>query len=755
MAVCQHGVQGMSRPRLTPGLALGLVVGLAGAILTLSPAGPGLEEGFGLDGLFLVRGPRPAPPEVVIVAMDKASAARFGLPNDPRRWPRGLHARLTDNLALAGASVVGFDIHFAEPRDPVQDRQFSRALAHAGNVVLFEYLKKETLPLADTGGRPAGDAVSEQRMLPTPLLAQAAAATAPFPLPKVPVRVSQFWLHKAGAGDPATLPVVMFQLHVLKTYPELRRVLQTASPSAAALPEDAGAELRAGRLLPLMGQLRSLLQQPRVYEQVRASLADRAVAPDVRQLLLALIRVYHDGDSRYLNYYGPPRSIVTLPYHAAWQTRLPDMRGKLVLVGFSERLQPEQRDGFYTVYSQEASGLDISGVEIAATALANMLEDNPVRPLSRAGQAGLVAGWGLLIGLIVMYWRVRPGAGLLALAAMGLLAVAYGLFVLHALWLPLIVPLAVQAPAALMAGVLWHYRDVRRERNRIRQAFRHYLPERAVAALARDLEATPGGELMHGVCLSTDAARYTSLAEHMPPDELADLMNRYYELLFRPVRAHDGFVSDVVGDAMLAVWAQVQPDAVQRAQACRAALDIIQTSEQFSRSINSAGFVTRIGLHAGTILLGNIGSAEHLEYRAVGDIVNTSSRLQALNKVLGTRVLASRETTEGLEGFVMRDLGAFRLPGKTRPTTVVELCGPEVIGVDESALLHSFAAALGEFNRGEFDRARTLFVQLLEQFRQDGPTQYYLGLCEHYLARPPGPEWDGVVTVTEHRASRR
>jgi adenylate cyclase len=200
----------------------------------------------------------------------------------------------------------------------------------------------------------------------------------------------------------------------------------------------------------------------------------------------------------------------------------------------------------------------------------------------------------------------------------------------------------------------------------------------------------------------------------------------------------------------------VQPDAAQRAQACCAALDVMQASEQFSRSPGAVDFATRIGLHAGTILLGNIGSAEHLEYRAVGDIVNTSARLQALNKVLGTRVLVSRETVAGLDEFALRDLGMFRLPGKTRSLGVVELCGfSRNAGGRETELRYGFAAALAEFSRGEFARARTLFVQLLEQFQQDGPAQYYLGLCDHYLARPPGPAWDGVVTVTEHRASRR
>ena len=752
----------MTRRRLAAGWVLGLVIGVAGGVGSLTVAGLGLEERVGLDGLFHLRGPRPAPPEVVVVSIDKASADRFGLPNEPRRWPRQVYARVVDNLSRAGAAVVGFDVHFEAPRAAVQDRLLVQAVRRAGNVVLFEHLKKEIQTITDATGRNAGEVQMERRVPPFPELAHAAAATAAFPLPKVPVKVSQFWLYKDGGGDTATLPVVMWQLRTLSVYPELLRLLRTASPAAAALPSEAAAILREGRLRAVMAQLRSLLRQAAVSTEVRAQLAaDPTLPVATRKMLNALVHVYQDADSRYLNYYGPPHSITTLPYYTVWQADASpgapvlDLRGKMVLVGFSENQQPEQQDGFYTVYSQ-ANGLDISGVEIAATALANMLEDNPVRPLGSVMQFVLLLGWGLLVGMMAMYWRVGPGSALLGMSVLVYLLMAFELFKYQALWLPLVLPLAIQAPAALFAGLWWHYHDVGRERNRIRRAFHHYLPERAVTALARDLSATPGGELMHGVCLATDAAQYSTLAEHMPPQELALLMNRYYELLFQPVRVHEGFISDIVGDAMLAVWAQVKPDITQRVQACRAALDMARAAEGFSQSIPSVEFETRFGLHAGPIMLGNIGTVDHFEYRAVGDIVNTSARLQALNKVLGTHVLASHETTEGLDEFVLRPMGVFRVPGKTKPTAVMELCGYAREATDDQyALIRDFSAALAAFTRADFAAASDAFEQLLQCFPQDGPARYYLGLCERYLAKPPEPGWDGVVTVAEHRTRRR
>lgn len=747
----------MNWRRPLPGLMLGLAAGLAGALLSIAPVGLELEENFGLDRLFLWRGARPVPSGVVIVTLDKTSARRFNLPNEARKWPRQLHARLIENLAQAGASVVGFDIHFEESRDPVQDAYLARAVEAAGNVVLFEYLRKEAHPLINGAGE-STEVLTESLIPPMPALARAAVATAPFPLPKVPVKVSQYWLFKEGAGDAPTMPVVMFQLHALDAYPDLRRMLQDLSPAAASkLPQDITTVIRERKLRTVMDQLRLLIAEPSVSTRLLTRIAS---APDFsetkRRKLSALIHIYSDRNSRYLNYYGPPRSITTIPFYEVWQANSRTaaaalgLRGKIVLVGFSERLQPEQKDGFYTVYSQEASGLDISGVEIAATALANMIDNNPVRVLPMAILVTLVLAWGMLIGLVALWRRASLAIAVVLGLAAGYLGLALQLFSSQALWLPLVVPLAIQMPAVLFVALLWHYRDVSHERNRIRQAFRNYLPERAVAALARDLSAVPGGELMHGVCLATDAARYTALAERTAPEELASLMNRYYQALFQPVHAHGGFVSDVVGDAMLAVWAQVKPDAAQRAHACSAALDVAQMAQRFSQSLDSRGLATRIGLHAGPILLGNIGTAEHFEYRAVGDIVNTAARLQALNKTLGTNILASRETTDGLSEFQVRELGLFRLPGKNLPTAVVELRGlSDAADPAEYTLIQSFSQALHEFNTRRFSAAHSSFTQILERFPQDGPSRYYLSLCERYLAQPPDATWDGVVRVAE------
>src|SRR5688572_14483385 len=95
------------------GLALGLAVGLVGWLFTLTPWGAALEEEVGLSWLFHLRGPRQAPSEVIVVAVDKKSAERLGLPLKPDKWPREMHARLVSILAKGGASTIAFDFFFA------------------------------------------------------------------------------------------------------------------------------------------------------------------------------------------------------------------------------------------------------------------------------------------------------------------------------------------------------------------------------------------------------------------------------------------------------------------------------------------------------------------------------------------------------------------------------------------------------------------------------------------------------------------
>jgi adenylate cyclase len=737
-----------------------LVIGIAGLGASLAPFGLYLEEDIGLGLLFRMRGSRAPPPEVLIVAVDKASSDRLNLPNDLRKYPRSLHARLTDVLAKNGAAVIVFDIFFEDPHSPFEDERFAESIRNSRNTILCERLQTEKMSLTDTGGRVAADIGISKLVPPVPSLARSAAALAPFPLPKVPLKVSKNWTFKTGAGGTPTLPVVALQLFAMPVYDEFHRLLENSNPSfAGKIPQDKAAAAAPGGVEKIVNEVRNIFESgPEFSEKMLAGLEGARNFPkdrEKRRMLLSLIRMYQSGNYQYLNFYGPPRTIPTIRYDQALElggegkagSKPFDVQGKAVFVGSSEILQQDQKDGFPTVYTQP-DGLDLSGVEIAATAFANILENRPLRPQSLRAHVATVLLWGLVIGSLC---RILNPA--IAAAAVSGLCLFYLLAAHHqfasGLWYPVVVPLFLQAPFALTAAMIWKYLDVEKERHNIRQAFANFLPKDTVDHLAKKVAGAKGGDqLVYGTCLATDAERYTSLSETMDPQELGRFMNRYYETVFAPVKRHRGAVSNVIGDSMLAIWVSTNPETTQKNRACLAALEISTAIREVDAPVDGAKLPTRIGLHSGRILLGSIGAGDHYEYRPVGDIVNTTTRIEGLNKHLGTRILASDEVVGKLGDFLTREIGSFRFAGKSMPVVVHELlCRKEDADERLVDLRGKFAAGLESFRRRSFDAAMRIFGETDRCAGGDGPSAFYRRLCGEYRKNPPGEPWDRAIRM--------
>jgi signal transduction histidine kinase len=353
-----------------------------------------------LSWLFRLRGERPAPQEAIIISLDRESGDALHLPDNLSNWPRSLHARFVSKLSEQKPAVIAFDVSFREPSD--EDPLFAGAIRAAGNVVLAEWIDLRQLPQTPLGD-PAIDSVQIQQVIsPVPLLAKEAAALATFPLPKIPVRVSQYWQLKDGNPGFPTLPVVAFQIFTKKN---------RKTDAFAALPG-----------------------------------------------------LDKNGGSAYLNFYGPPQTITTVPYHKVLQ--LPDpitvngrtvsFSGKAVFVGSSEKTPVRQRDGFYTVFSRP-DGLDISGVEIAATAFSNLLENSAINPLPVWGWLLTLLIWGMFIGIACSLLPLAPAMGLGFLLPLLYLEGALLQFSLSDRWLPLVIPIGFQTPLALFGVALSHY----------------------------------------------------------------------------------------------------------------------------------------------------------------------------------------------------------------------------------------------------------------------------------------------------------
>jgi adenylate cyclase len=749
-------------PTAAKALLFGALIGILGITASLLPGVPDVEALLGLKLLFWLRGPRPAPPEVAIVTIDRETAEHFRIRDEPALWPRKLHAQVVQQLSARRARAIVLDIAFEKPQDPEQDPMLAQALRQAGNVVLFQRLQRDIRHLNELREQLGLEIHVERRLPLLPQFARAARGMAPFPLPKVPVRVDQCWFFKGSAGDIPTLPVVAFQTYALKFQNDLLRLLQEARAGRDAPSPEVIAEIGASRnATEVARQLRYLLRTHEAFTQrlfERLEDRQRFASAAAHRVLTSLIELYVGKNGQYLDFYGPPQSLLTVPYHHLLEpglgsnngTSRMSFSGKAVFVGFAEQLQPEQRDGFYTVFSG-TNGIDVSGVEIAATAFANILEGRSVQPLPRPKYVGLLGLFGIVTGALLLALPTAVGPFTAIGIALAYVAGAYRVFLLDGTWLPLAVPVLLQVPLALLGALLWHYAQARHEHQYAHATFGHYVPQGIVGTLIRD-RATLANcrRFVFGACLATDAEQYTRLSETLSPDQLRRFLNRYYQTLFGPVNRHGGFISDVVGDAMLAIWAGTIPEKRLRQGACCAALDILHELNRFHIRGGQAALPTRFGLHAGVMVLGNVGAGDHFEYRAVGDVVNTAQRLEQFNKVLGTRILASAEVIRGLDGVVVRALGRFQLAGKRRAVLVYELMGLRgEIDLETERLHQQFEVAMEAVRAQRFAEAQRMLQALLTLNPYDGPSHFYIGLCKRLQQQPVQLGWDGIIKARQ------
>ncbi len=728
-------------------ILLGSIISVLSVLSYLYGPGYDIEENFGLGLLFTLRGNRLPPDDLVIIAIDKVASDYYKLPNTPSKWPRKLHVQLIDYLHSKQATVIAFDIFFKESKDDKIDLQFASAIKNANNIVLFSHLKRELLNQYGKTPRTESEELFniERLIYPTPKIASAAKVLAPFALPKYPAKVSTFWLFRTTAGDAATIPVVTLQLYLFKQVEFEKSLNIIERDNNIHLPNYSQILHKKSNLNlnDFISEMKDWSAQNKVHlnnitQKIVTGYYDSVLTQQSKEMLLQFFNLYHGNNQRYLNFFGMPRTIKTYTYDAVLNSKLPvdfTFKNKVVFIGFSERLQPEQIDNFNTVFSL-SNGVDLSGVEIAATAFSNLHNRNSIISLNYSSYLILIALFGFIIAGIARMTSSSVAILSVTTICVGYFALSYYVFNQYSLWLPVILPLFVIAPIALISSVGWQFLETNKERNRIRKAFGYYLPDNIVNDLATKKSSVQNSlNLMYGICMATDAEHYTTLSENLNPKELSVLVNNYYELLFKPVRHNQGIISDVVGDAMLAIWSAHNPELKLRQNACYAAIQIQQELHRQHDNHQDHALATRIGLHSGDIVIGNIGAVDHYEYRAVGDIVNTANRIQGLNKYLNTEIIASLDTIRDVQNITVRELGQFKLLGKSKILNLFEIIGiQEATTKKQRELISDFNNALNYFKNGELSLSLQKFQELSNSYPSDGPTQFYINYCIECLA---------------------
>jgi len=166
--------------------------------------------------------------------------------------------------------------------------------------------------------------------------------------------------------------------------------------------------------------------------------------------------------------------------------------------------------------------------------------------------------------------------------------------------------------------------------------------------------------------LFSDIRGFTSLSETADPEEVVTLLNRYFTRQVEIIFKHGGTLDKFMGDGIMAFWGAPTAYPDHAARAVEAALEMSAALDDFRDELGTLGAALDIGigLHTGNAVVGFIGSDERLDYTAIGDTVNSASRIEGQTKGV-SRILASRATREAAgDAFEWHDKGSHRVKGR-------------------------------------------------------------------------------------------
>ena len=578
-----------------------------------------LPEAWYYDLWHQLAGQRYEPRQVVIASIDDQT--RLEHQDEPLVFWSPHFARALAVLRQAGAKVIGLDFLFS--------------------VSAESWLKRLKLPESDqsrTYDLPFREQLASGQVILAGDLAYDADGKekALLPLP-------DYW----GA-----LPEKLDDVGLVKFYPDPDGVIRRFLP---AVP------LANGEAWVTFGQL----------------LAERLAAADPSQASPLL---------SFLGFCGPPNTIPRISFRrlllpgAEQDPQIRDLKDKVVIIayepsGIQDMHQTPYSRGFLHIPARL-----MSGAELHANIVETLLTGRRPRPVTipyRLVYLVTVLALGTLL-----FFRLAPGPGLAALVLLAL-SVAVCAFVLFRsnLLLP---------TASLQVGLGLSYLGIlglrltgeERERTRIRQIFGRYVSEEVVEKLlASGRQPDLGGEALTVTVLFADIRHFTSMSESLTPHEVVELLNSYFSRVCDPILAQGGTVDKFIGDAVMAVFGSPAPHEDHARRALRAALAMAQRAQEFDawlaqRFVNRGlpDFRIGIGVHTGEAVVGNIGSPQRFEFTAIGDTVNTASRLEGLTKELGWAIVASSETIAAAGPEVLTGRSKkLKVKGRREAITVYEV----------------------------------------------------------------------------------
>jgi adenylate cyclase len=608
------------RARVLRAMLIGLLVSVAVTALSRTGILAGWET-RAVDAFLFLRERVPAP-EIVLVVIDDDAFAALG---QRQPLPRRYLADLADFLLRSGARVVAFDLVVTAPSQPEDDQALvataRRWAAERPGALVFASL---AVPEAGTRAYTLLPPFSPE------LTALLGFANAPVGADGVVRRFTPALTASGGGRIPAL--------------------------SLAALAGSTG--LGAGELVARLGAARATIPLPVRDEHGRLARAETSLA----QL---------GGIPWRIDYTGPPGAFTSFPSEPlvalARSGTTPDadnpFRDRIVLVGATFL---ESRDSFPT-----PTGL-MSGVEIQANMVNTLLARRTLLPPPWYLNLALLTAVCVSISLLSLW--LRPAW--LALAALGLVAAlvaaSYEAYTRGGYWLDFLAPLL--GTLAYLQGAHWL------RRRRLRSAFGQYVSPQVMDQVLRQ-GSSLGGEVRRVTVLMSDLRGFTTISENLPPEVVSAMMNEYFTAMVDVILAHRGLVQDFIGDAIMAVYGAPLDDPEHCWHAARSAVGMHAALESLNRAWEADGrgpLAMGVAVHTGPVFAGTLGAPRKKKYAVLGDTVNLTSRMEGLNRDLGTGILISGAALAVLrDRVVVRDRGRVAVKGRREPVDIHELLSLE------------------------------------------------------------------------------
>ena len=269
------------------------------------------------------------------------------------------------------------------------------------------------------------------------------------------------------------------------------------------------------------------------------------------------------------------------------------------------------------------------------------------------------------------------------------------------------------------------------------RSFGNYVPKEIVKQLLeKDKEIGLGGEKKEITIFFSDIYNFTHTAESLPIEIVMPALEAYFDKLSKIILEAQGTIDKYIGDSIMAFWGAPTETSNPEVRACTVALRCqaaLAVFNQEQAKEQKPTFFTRIGIHTGEVIVGNIGTSERMNYTIMGDAVNEAARLEQVNKNYHTSIIISEEVYRKIDKeFLVRPLDEVFVKGKLHKIKIFELIAkqgeePEIAPKPEQVVLSRlFTQAFDLYTGDKREEAKTLFLSINQKFPEDFPTKFYL-----------------------------